>query len=211
MTRVRPGSRLVFFGDSITHCDRETTLPPLGWGYVRLFASFFEARYPEHGITVVNRGVGGDTVLDLEARLERDVLAERPDWLFVMIGINDVCYRPSPDFAARAVDDETYAAAYRRLIRRAQAAAACRITLLEPTVPEWNEPFAHNPAVERLCGVIRDVAAETGVEVVPIFDRFRRGLRAARGREHEWMLDVPHPFLKGHALVAAALLEHVAW
>ena len=211
MTSIRPGSRLVFIGDSITHCDREITLAPLGWGYVRMFASFYEARYPEDGVVVVNRGVGGDTVLDLEARWDRDALGERPDWLFIMVGINDVCYRPSPDFAARAVSDADYKAAYLRLIRRTRAASDCRITLLEPNAPEWAEPCLHNDGIERLCTVIREVAAETGVGLIPIFERFRRGLRAAKGREYEWMLDVPHPFLTGHALMATAVLEHVGW
>jgi len=35
-------------------------------------------------------GVGGNTVGDLAARWPSDVLALNPDWLSVMIGINDV-------------------------------------------------------------------------------------------------------------------------
>lgn len=35
-------------------------------------------------------GIGGNTILDLAVRWERDVLDRRPDWLSVIIGINDV-------------------------------------------------------------------------------------------------------------------------
>ena len=47
------------------------------------------AVYP-HGIRVINMGTSGNTVRDLKARWQRDVLDHKPDWLSIMIGINDV-------------------------------------------------------------------------------------------------------------------------
>ncbi|MFN8378973.1 MAG: GDSL-type esterase/lipase family protein [Anaerolineae bacterium] len=40
--------------------------------------------------SVINMGVGGNTVRDLAARWESDVTALNPDWLSICIGINDV-------------------------------------------------------------------------------------------------------------------------
>ena len=39
---------------------------------------------------MLNRGVSGDTVRELKARWQADVLNLKPDWLSVCIGINDV-------------------------------------------------------------------------------------------------------------------------
>src|SRR4051812_30904703 len=82
--------KILFAGDSITDAGRRSLAAPYGEGYVSMVRNFVLARYPELGLTFVNRGVAGDTVRDLDARWERDVIAERPDWLAVFIGINDV-------------------------------------------------------------------------------------------------------------------------
>ncbi|HRT97109.1 MAG TPA: GDSL-type esterase/lipase family protein, partial [Planctomycetota bacterium] len=88
---VQSGETFVLIGDSITDCGRrDPAVGPLGNGYVAYFTDLVTARHPERRIRFVNRGISGDTVLDLEARWEADVLAERPDWLSVMIGINDL-------------------------------------------------------------------------------------------------------------------------
>ena len=62
----------------------------LGDGYVSLLDAFLATHYPERDIGVLNTGIGGNTVIDLEARWEADILDLNPDWLSVMIGINDV-------------------------------------------------------------------------------------------------------------------------
>jgi acyl-CoA thioesterase-1 len=41
------------------------------------------------GLTMINRGVNGDTVEDLLSRFDRDVLKEKPSHLFIMAGTND--------------------------------------------------------------------------------------------------------------------------
>ena len=82
--------RIVFIGDSITDCGRRDVRAPYGDGYMSLVRALVTARFPAVPLTWVNRGVGGDTVRDLAARWERDAVGERPDWLVVMIGINDV-------------------------------------------------------------------------------------------------------------------------
>ena len=88
--RIPPDTRLVFVGDSITDCGRRDSDPPLGCGYVRMAADLITARYPGHGVRVVNTGISGNTVKDLTPRWTEDVINHDPDWLSVMIGINDV-------------------------------------------------------------------------------------------------------------------------
>src|SRR5687767_12058874 len=84
------GQRIVFIGDSITDCGRRDAFAPDGNGYFSLVRAFVTARYPDLGLTWENRGIGGDTTRHLVARWEQDVVALKPDWLSVKIGINDV-------------------------------------------------------------------------------------------------------------------------
>lgn len=93
---LQPSERFLFIGDSITDCGRGrlpaqwTSVQDLGDGYVTLFHSAVTAAYPDYSIQVLNMGVSGDTVWDLQARWKSDVLRLRPTWLSIMIGINDV-------------------------------------------------------------------------------------------------------------------------
>jgi lysophospholipase L1-like esterase len=210
LLRVTSGQKLLFIGDSITHCDREG-VPPLGWGYVRIVDTLIEAKYPSCHIEVLNRGIGGETVLDLERRWESDVIAERPDWLFVMIGINDVLFRFSPDYKDRSVDDATYRATLRRLLARTRTQLPSRIVILEPHAPDWTGDPRFNPGIEGLLPILADVAREFGTEICPIYHRFLAALRAAGSRHLQWMLDIPHPALKGQALIGLLVLDHLGW
>lgn len=93
---IEPKSRLLFIGDSITDCGRARPIgqgsfdQALGNGYVNLVDAAIASGYPDYRISTINMGVSGNTVRDLKSRWTRDVLDLNPDWLCVMIGINDV-------------------------------------------------------------------------------------------------------------------------
>jgi lysophospholipase L1-like esterase len=90
MTIAR-NSTWVLVGDSITACQRDINKPnDLGTGYVSLAAGMLSTIRPDHRLRIFNRGVPGDTVRELHARWQSDVLDLAPDWLSVCIGINDV-------------------------------------------------------------------------------------------------------------------------
>lgn len=89
-TILQNGQKLLFIGDSITDCgQRDAGTAPLGCGYVKLINNLLMIREPAKRITLVNQGCGGNTAEDLFSRWYDDVITERPDWLVVMIGIND--------------------------------------------------------------------------------------------------------------------------
>jgi lysophospholipase L1-like esterase len=88
--------RLLMIGDSITDCGRKRPIgqggfdQALGDGYVSLVEASLTAVYPDLQIKIINMGISGDTVQDLKYRWQRDVLELKPDWLSILIGINDV-------------------------------------------------------------------------------------------------------------------------
>jgi len=126
----RKGEKVVLIGDSITACKRSEI--ELGGGYVRLVASLLGARYPELGLSFVNKGVSGDNVLRLAARWETDVIAEKPDWLSVSIGINDASLEEGKSTQIVAID--AFEETYRRLLNRTKEAVGSRLILMETTV-----------------------------------------------------------------------------
>ena len=58
--------------------------------YPSRLADELALRLPGHEITIVNRGVGGDEAADMLARLDRDVVAEKPDLVLWQVGTNSL-------------------------------------------------------------------------------------------------------------------------
>jgi len=205
--RLRNGERLLFIGDSITECMRETVEPPLGGGYVQLVHCLLSACHPQLEVEYLNRGVPGNTILDLERRWDHDVIAEAPDWLFVMIGVNDLLFRHLPDRLERAVSNQQYRDAYMRLAERTRAELDCRVVLLEPTPPEEALGATSRQMMQELVDIVGDVARAFDFDVVHTFDSFCEVMDRAPTKG--WLIDVPHPNLRGQTVLAVSVFEYL--
>ena len=92
---LQPNSTILFIGDSITDCGRKRPIgkgefdQALGNGYVSLVDAALTAIYPDHAVTTLNMGISGNTVDDLAYRWKTDAIELKPDWLSILIGIND--------------------------------------------------------------------------------------------------------------------------
>jgi lysophospholipase L1-like esterase len=122
--------KIVFFGDSLT------------WG--EYGGSFFDELVkllPEHEL--INAGEGGNTVINLVRRLERDVLAHNPDAVLVMVGGNDSISYNNPttrpyyvkvqEIPDGYVSPQQFEQHYRDLLSKLQAHHVLTLVGLEPT------------------------------------------------------------------------------
>ena len=81
--------RILFQGDSITDAGRNREdFYSLGYGYPLLVAAHLTAEHPGE-YEYVNRGIGGDLLVDLYNRRQADLLDIQPDYLSIFIGTND--------------------------------------------------------------------------------------------------------------------------
>lgn len=91
-TKLQTGQTLLFIGDSITDCGRRDNCAPLGCGYVKRFRDLLTVLEPQKKVNIINKGIGGDRAPGLRDRWSDDVLRHKPDWLSVLIGVNDLCH-----------------------------------------------------------------------------------------------------------------------
>ena len=201
--------RIVFIGDSITDCGRTAGAAPYGSGYVSMVRNLLVAQYPELHLTILNRGISGNTVRDLAARWEKDAIAEQPDWLSIMIGIND-CWRRFADGREKeAVLLPEYEATLRRLLDRTRAATSSRLILMQPYMiePNMEQPMRHE--MDNYTAIVSALAAEYGALLVPTQTAWDAALvHTAPG---DWSEDKIHPTAPGHAVMALAFLRAVAF
>jgi lysophospholipase L1-like esterase len=159
---VQPGARVVFFGDSITY------LGGFAGGYVSLIGQQLAARNPI--ATVIDAGVSGNTVPDLQARLDRDVLAQKPTLVVIYIGVNDVRSNAVPGGETPA----QYVAGLREIIGKVQATGADVLLCTPSVIGERNDGLnGLDPTLDQFAGLSRQVAAQTRVSLVDLHEAFR--------------------------------------
>ena len=202
--RFAPNQRLVFIGDSITDAGRRDAAPPLGSGYVGIVAGFLAAQYPDHHLSVINRGIGGDTVRHLAARWQADAIGPRPDWLAVGIGINDV-WRTFGDNTHEAVPLPEYRDTLFTLLTRARDDTGCRLIVIEPYLIESDRADAMRARMDEYGQAARAVAQALDAVEVHTQDAFDTVL--ATTTPADWAADRVHPNVAGHAVIAHAFLR----
>jgi len=206
MSIIQPNAVVLFQGDSITDCGRDRANDKsLGFGYAAMAAAWFSALYPESGVTFLNRGISGNRVKDLLARWEDDCLALQPDWVSILIGIND-CWRRYDRNDPTPVEE--FYDGYRKLLTLVRERTKAGLILCEPFVlPYPEDRKAWRVDLDPKIHAVRELAREFGAYYVPFDGIFAQA--ATRTPPQYWAEDGVHPTLAGHALMAQAWLRTV--
>ena len=185
-------TRILFQGDSITDGNRGRNADPnhiLGHGYAFIIAARHGAAFPEAQLDFMNRGVSGNTVLDLQKRWQKDTLDLKPDVLSILIGVND---------NGRGVPLDQYEQVYDELITAAkQANPQVKLVLGEPFVKPTG---TINEGIRRRQEIVAKLAQKHGAALIhfqPIFDEATK-----RAPADYWIWDNVHPTYRGHQLMA---------
>jgi len=210
---ISENSTLLFIGDTITAAGRSDTgnpipfAPPLGlgFGYVNLVNAWLETQRPELRIRVINRGVDGNTVVDLRERWTRDVLEHRPNWLSILTGISDVWrHFDTPLKTESHVDPARFESILRELIEKT-IAKLDGLILMAPYCVEKNPADEMRRKMDTYGNTVRTLAEEYKaifVDTQAGFDRLlehRHPVAIARDRIH--------PGTAGHLVNAKAFLS----
>lgn len=197
---MQRGDRVLFIGDSITDSGRRDAAPPLGNGYVALFKDLVDVTKPELKLDVVNKGISGNTVLDLRARWEDDVLALRPKAVSVLIGINDVHRYLGGE---ERLSPQRYYETYRELLELTTRRLDARILLMAPFYVAKPLDEARRKVLDvltRYVEAVEKLSREYSTLYIDLHAKFQRLL------EHidpaELAPDAIHPTRKGHMLIA---------
>lgn len=214
-TLIHDKQSILFIGDSITDCGRrEDRFRPLGVGFVALFNDMLLTRDSEKSISVINRGIGGNTVEDLRSRWSDDVLALRPDWLVVKIGINDINQYlthqgPVP------LPPETYEEIYDQLLTRTrQELPQCNLLLIDPFYGSTDTmPGSYRAKVvalfpEYLAAVGR-LAVKHGARHLKLHEIFMAKLKVQHPDVY-FPNEPVHPLSSGHFLIAESVYSALA-
>lgn len=204
--------KILFYGDSITDMGRHRDVQDhpafaYGVGYPNLIIGELAYNYPNQ-YEFVNRGISGNRIVDLYARIKADVWNHEPDVLSILIGVNDVWHEW---VSKNGVDIERYEKIYRMLIEDTKERLPnLKIILCEPFIlqgeaTDGEERWQHFLQVKEYAKVVKKIAEDYGAAFVPLQAKFDE-LSEKYGVQ-TYLYDGVHPATAGAKLIATEWLK----
>jgi lysophospholipase L1-like esterase len=181
--------RVVFLGDSLTEGVD-------GASYLRALGALVDIGPSPGGVTLINAGRGGDTVLNLAHRVAHDVVPHAPDWVVIFVGVNDCrtwyVRRSFPTRANlgsvyyflrrkgiwRAVTQQRYGDGLRTLIDTLRMQTTARIALCTPATASEGLDARAERMLDYYAARVREVAQERDCALIDIRAAFQAALAA---------------------------------
>ncbi len=205
--------RILFQGDSITDCGRKREeFYGMGSGYANLVKASLGMDRPDE-FEYVNRGISGNRIVDLYARMKIDLINLAPDYLSIYIGVNDVWHEIAKD---NGVATPKFEKIYSMLLDEIrEALPETKIILISPYVLPGTATCDTEEKPDRWSrfqiGVAEKAAvvkklAETYklplIELQPAFDA-----ACEKAPADYWARDGVHPTACGHEIIKRLWLE----
>ena len=194
--------KILFFGDSITDANRGNDL---GFGYViQTAGKLYEKDIMKY--EVVNRGISGNRIVDLYARIKSDVWNEKPDVISILIGINDIWHEIS---YSNGVELDRFIKVYDMLIEDTlKVLPDTKIIICEPFVlngTATNENFEKFSEIRVYAKKIKELAEKYDLFYLPLQNMFDEAYE--KYGEGAVIPDGVHPNTKGSMLIANAWMK----
>ena len=197
---------ILFQGDSITDCLRDrNNLYDLAKGYPNLVMASLNLDEP-YRYTAINKGISGNRIADLYARDQMDIINLKPDYLSILIGINDVWRQfDTPAMRDRAVSPTEYEQYVENMLLSLQGRVKGVFLMtpyyMEPNKDDWMR--ARMDEYSAICRKLAEKYACIFIDTQAMFDRYFKHQHSAY---IAW--DRVHPNQIGATLIAREFLKH---
>lgn len=199
---------IVAFGDSTTAPHRLVN---------KVYTDLLAESLAQHGVEakVINSGTGsshtgrskpgerhfGKHALD---RLQKDVLAHRPDIVIVQFGWND-SWIHGDDSGKSTVPVSEFVINLQTITKTLRRDGAI-VILMTPNQPRTNVGSKQQEYTARYASAVRDLAARCKVPIVDVWKAYAEFDRQPGQRMNDLLRDRIHPNARGHALIATMLV-----
>ena len=205
--------RILFQGDSITDCGRERkNFSNTGRGYAFLIKGALGVKYPGE-YEILNRGISGNRIVDLYARIKADFINLNPDYASIYVGVNDAWHEINKK---DGVDTAKFEKVYSMYLDEIMAACPKeKLILIAPFVLEGTATCNTEEIPDRWAQFQRDVAEKAAVvkklaekyglpliKLQPAFDE-----ACQKAPADFWVRDGVHPTVCGHEIIKNLWLE----
>ncbi len=205
--------RILFFGDSITDTSRKRdSFYDMGAGYPSLVKASLGTDCPNE-YEFINRGIAGNRVIDLYARIKADFINLKPDYASIFIGVNDCWHEVSNQ---NGIATEKFEKLYMMMLDEIYAALPdIKLMLIAPyilhgggtcnteEIPDKYPRFKADVA-EKVAAVKR-IAEKYNLPLIETQPAFDEACKVAEA--DYWLMDGVHPTPCGHEILKRLWIE----
>ncbi len=198
---MKKDALILFQGDSITDVGRcREDLYDLGPGYPKFVAQLLKKNHPDYRF--INKGISGDRTWELLDRWQKDTLDLKPDFISILIGVND-CWRRFDSNIPTS--EQQYEENYRKLLTQVKAMGT-KIMIIEPYLIHCEPTRAFwridlDPKIH----VARKLAQEFADIYLPLDGLF--AAEFVHTPMNQFSEDGVHPTEDGHRFIASAWVD----
>ena len=187
-----------------TDCERDRgDDKSLGNGFVKILADKLLPVYPDTDIELINKGVAGNEVCDLLARVQCDVINLNPDVAVILIGINNTIHKFK---YGKELNLNQFEYDLTELIKKLKEAGIV-VVFLQPFLLPAPDKLRMRKLFNEELKVIDRVAVELADEFVAL-DEMLNGV-AASIPYTEYSEDGVHPTHRGSRLIADKAIKAI--
>lgn len=200
MIKLKSNSVVLFQGDSVTDCHRNRDdIASMGDSYVKTMNEYLK----KYNIQVINKGISGNKVDNLLERFDNDFKGVNPDYIFILIGVNDTWH----DFPNQK-DTATFKKEYELLISKIKEEINVPIIILEPFIIGFNEEITcmKNDLDEKI-QVIKELANKYDLEYISFTNEFNQLL--TKDNYLEYTKEGIHLLDKGYEIISNKLISNI--
>ena len=196
--------RILMYGDSITDAGRCREKDNDAWGYGHGYVKYIvgdliyenPAKYE-----ILNRGISGNRIVDLYARIKSDCWNLKPDVLSILIGVNDVWHEIGSE---NGVEIDRFERIYRMLIEDTKNVLPdTKILLCEPFVlhgTATDDNYERFLEVKEYAKVVKKLADDYNLYFLPLQEKVEA--YAEKFSAVDCLVDGVHPNTAGAKLIA---------
>lgn len=212
---------ILFQGDSITDVGRvrenrdfPVNLAPgfIAPGYPGVVSANLSAKYKGE-YNFINRGISGNRIVDVYARIKADIINLKPDYMSLYIGVNDVWHEIN---SKNGVAPEKFEKIYTMLLEEVtEVLPNIKIMLIAPYVlegpatenteeiPDRWDRFKKGVAIN--AQIVRKIADKFNLPCISLQEIFDDACKYAPA--NYWTGDGVHPSIAGHGIIAEQWLK----
>lgn len=203
---VKPGEKVLFFGDSITHGGR--------------YIAFLQLFLDSHGIPgteLHNAGISGGTATGGLRRIQHDVIARKPDRVFILFGMNDVgrgfYTKETPQaLNGRKARLQTYAENQKKIVQQLKAAGITPVLMTPTAYDQYHKnnvsDCCNDPGLANIADIVRNLAKAEKLDLIELHPYMTDMLKKHPDLELCGK-DRVHPIHVGHLVMASLIADQL--
>jgi lysophospholipase L1-like esterase len=175
-------------------------------GYIDLIKQDLVTKGVADNYEIIGSGIGGNKIYDLFLRMDKDVLEQHPDIVYIWVGVNDVWHKSS---MGTGTDYDKFGKFYDAVVKKMQA-QGIRVILVTPAAIGERNDFSNEQDgdLNLYSNWIRKYAADNTLGLVDLRKSFHEYSVANNPKNTDWGIltnDRVHLNAKGNAFVAAEM------